>query len=248
MQIVVFRLGEEEFAVETSKVQNINHVMKVTRVLKAAPHIKGLINLRGNIISLIDVNLLLNINSDKEEQENIIIIDIENNSLSIIEKRFMIDGKPGYYLNEQYIKGEPKLSDKQKMSIVNKVVKKVDSEYAVFEGDPLPVVKKQLAQLVMEHRPIKPMELAKKVVESDYNATQEVETIMRDLGIEEDDEIVNVPVSVDRMSRCKLVLDDDRVIELSVDDYLEGVDISREMDERGLTRIILKNIKDVVVK
>ena len=63
------------------------------------------------------------------------------------------------------------------------------------------------------------MELAKKVVESDYNATQEVETIMRDLGIEEDDEIVNVPVSIDRMSRCKLVLDDDRVIELSVDDY-----------------------------
>ena len=180
--------------------------------------------------------------------EEAIIIDIENNSLSIIEKRFMIDGKPGYYLNDQYIKGEPKLSDKQKMSIVNKVVKKVDSEYAVFEGDPLPVVKKELAQLVMEHRPIKPMELAKKVVESDYNATQEVETIMRDLGIEEDDEIVNVPVSIDRMSRCKLVLDDDRVIELSVDDYLEGVDISREMDERGLTRIILKNIKDVVVK
>ena len=162
--------------------------------------------------------------------EEAIIIDIENNSLSIIEKRFMIDGKPGYYLNDQYIKGEPKLSDKQKMSIVNKVVKKVDSEYAVFEGDPLPVVKKELAQLVMEHRPIKPMELAKKVVESDYNATQEVETIMRDLGIEEDDEIVNVPVSIDRMSRCKLVLDDDRVIELSVDDYLEGVDISREMD------------------
>ncbi len=83
MQIVVFRLGEEEFAVETSKVQNINHVMKVTRVLKAAPHIKGLINLRGNIISLIDVNLLLNINSDKEEQENIIIIDIENEEIAI---------------------------------------------------------------------------------------------------------------------------------------------------------------------
>ena len=180
--------------------------------------------------------------------EEAIIINVEDSILSIIEKRFMIDGKPGYYLNDQYIKGEPKLSDKQKMSIVNKVVKKVDSEYAVFEGDPLPVVKKELAQLVMEHRPIKPMELAKKVVESDYNATQEVETIMRDLGIEEDDEIVNVPVSIDRMSRCKLVLDDDRVIELSVDDYLEGVDISREMDERGLTRIILKNIKDVVVK
>ena len=78
---------------------------------------------------------------------------------------------------------------------------------------------------------------------NDYNATEEVELIMRDLGIEEDDEIVNVPVSLDRMSRCKLVLDDDRIIELNVEDYLEGVDIVKEMDEGGMTRIILKNIK-----
>ena len=110
----------------------------------------------------------------------------------LIEKRYMIDGKPGYYLNEQYIKGEPKLTDKQKMSIVNKVVKKVDSEYNVVEGDPLPLVKKELVDLVMDHRPVKPMELAKKVMGNDYNATEEVELIMRDLGIEEDDEIVNV--------------------------------------------------------
>ena len=160
----------------------------------------------------------------------------------------MIDGKPGYYLNDQYIKGEPKLSDKQKMSIVNKVVKKVDSEYAVFEGDPLPVVKKELAQLVMEHRPIKPMELAKKVVESDYNATQEVETIMRDLGIEEDDEIVNVPLSLDRMSRCKLVLDDDRIIELNVEDYLNHENITTETDMSGYSTITLNNIKDIKIK
>ena len=180
--------------------------------------------------------------------EEAIIINVENSILSIIEKRFMIDGKPGYYLNEQYIKGEPKLTDKQKMSIVNKVVKKVDSQYNVIDGDPLPVVKKELVDLVMEHRPVKPLELAKKVMGDDYNASEEVETIMKDLGIEEDDEIVNVPISLDRMSRCKLVLDDDRIIELNVEDYLDGIDIEKEIDENGKTKIILKNIQDIVVK
>ena len=180
--------------------------------------------------------------------EEAIIINVEDSILSIIEKRFMIDGKPGYYLNEQYIKGEPKLTDKQKMSIVNKVVKKVDSQYNVIDGDPLPVVKKELVDLVMEHRPVKPLELAKKVMGDDYNASEEVETIMKDLGIEEDDEIVNVPISLDRMSRCKLVLDDDRIIELNVEDYLEGIDIEKEIDENGKTKIILKNIQDIVVK
>ena len=115
-------------------------------------------------------------------------------------------------------------------------------------ANPAKLVKKELVDLVMDHRPVKPMELAKKVMGNDYNATEEVELIMRDLGIEEDDEIVNVPVSLDRMSRCKLVLDDDRIIELNVEDYLEGVDIVKEMDEGGMTRIILKNIKDIVVK
>ena len=180
--------------------------------------------------------------------EEAIIINVEDSILSIIEKRFMIDGKPGYYLNEQYIKGEPKLTDKQKMSIVNKVVKKVDSQYNVIDGDPLPVVKKELVDLVMEHRPVKPLELAKKVMGDDYNASEEVETIMKDLGIEEDDEIVNVPISLDRMSRCKLVLDDDRIIELNVEDYLDGIDIEKEIDENGKTKIILKNIQDIVVK
>ena len=180
--------------------------------------------------------------------EEAIIINVEDSILSIIEKRFMIDGKPGYYLNEQYIKGEPKLTDKQKMSIVNKVVKKVDSQYNVLEGDPLPVVKKELADLLMGHRPVQPGELAKKVMGDDYNASEEVETIMKDLGIEEDDEIVNVPISLDRMSRCKLVLDDDRIIELNVEDYLDGIDIEKEIDENGKTKIILKNIQDIVVK
>lgn len=180
--------------------------------------------------------------------EEAIIINVEDSILSIIEKRFMIDGKPGYYLNEQYIKGEPKLTDKQKMSIVNKVVKKVDSQYNVVEGDPLPLVKKELVDLVMEHRPVKPLELAKKVMGDDYNASEEVETIMKDMGIDEDDEIVNVPISLDRMSRCKLVLDDDRIIELSVEDYLDNIDIEKQIDENGKTKIILKNIQDIVVK
>jgi len=180
--------------------------------------------------------------------EEAILINVDKNTISLIEKRFMIDGKPGYYLNEQYIKGEPKLSDKQKLSIVNKVVKKVDSEYNVFEGDPSAVVKKEMIELVMDHKPIKPMEVAKKVVANDYNASEEVEVIMKDLGIQEDDEIVNIPISLEKMSRCKLVLDDDRTIELNVEDYLNKENMSTTIDESGFTTITLNNIKEIKIK
>ena len=92
------------------------------------------------------------------------------------------------------------------------------------------------------------MEIAKKVMGDDYNAQEEVETIMRDLGIEEDDEIVNVPLSLDRMSRCKLVLDDDRIVELNVEDYLNHENIVTETDMSGYSTITLKNIKDIKIK
>ena len=57
----MFKLNDEEFAVETSKVQSINDMMKVTSVPAAPEYIKGLINLRGNVISLLDLELLLDV-------------------------------------------------------------------------------------------------------------------------------------------------------------------------------------------
>lgn len=83
MQIVIFSLGEEEFAVETLKVQNISNNMLVTKVPKSDSHIRGLINLRGNIISLIDINLLLGTLNQFNENGNIIIIDIEDEEIAI---------------------------------------------------------------------------------------------------------------------------------------------------------------------
>lgn len=83
MQVLIFKLTDEHFAVETSKVQVINDMMEVTRVPKAPSYIKGLINLRGNIISLLDINLRLNIEKNLEAEENIIILNMEDEQVGI---------------------------------------------------------------------------------------------------------------------------------------------------------------------
>ena len=94
MQIVVFNLGEEHFAVETEKVQSINDMMEITIVPNAPSYIKGLINLRGNIKSLVDINLLLNANSTGNQQ-NIIILTVEDEEIGItvdeVEEVLVID-------------------------------------------------------------------------------------------------------------------------------------------------------------
>ena len=83
MQVVVFKVNEEQFAVEASKVQSINDMMEITKVPKSEEYIKGLINLRGNIISLLDINLLLDIEKSTGQQENIIILNLQEESVGV---------------------------------------------------------------------------------------------------------------------------------------------------------------------
>ncbi|GCD09034.1 chemotaxis protein CheW [Clostridium tagluense] len=83
MQVVVFKVNEEQFAVEASIVQSINDMMEITKVPKSADYIKGLINLRGNIISLLDINLLLDIEKGEGDQENIIILNLQEESVGV---------------------------------------------------------------------------------------------------------------------------------------------------------------------
>lgn len=83
MQVVVFKLNDEQFAVETSKVQSINDMMVITKVPKSKDHIKGLINLRGNVISLLDVNLILDVDKSDADQNNIIILEMQEELVGI---------------------------------------------------------------------------------------------------------------------------------------------------------------------
>src|SRR5699024_962155 len=89
MQLVVFKIREEFFGVEASKVLSINDMMSVTKVPNAPKYIKGLINLRGIIISLLDISILLNLSSHSVdeidcESSSIIILDVDYEEVGII--------------------------------------------------------------------------------------------------------------------------------------------------------------------
>ncbi|EES51049.1 chemotaxis protein CheW [Clostridium botulinum] len=125
MQIVVFKLGNEYFAVETERVQSINDMMGITRVPKAPSYIKGLINLRGSIKSLVDINLLLNVDSSAE-QNNIIILTVKDEEIGIsvdeVDEVLDIEEKDIQRLDDNnapdYVKGIVDYNDKL-LTIIN---------------------------------------------------------------------------------------------------------------------------------
>src|ERR1039458_94668 len=54
VQLVTFMLGEEEFGVPISQIQEIDRLAKITKVPKAAEFIEGITNLRGEVIPVLD--------------------------------------------------------------------------------------------------------------------------------------------------------------------------------------------------
>jgi purine-binding chemotaxis protein CheW len=52
-----FKLGDETFAANVSKVLNILEMTKITKVPKAPDYMKGVINLRGTVLPLIDTRI-----------------------------------------------------------------------------------------------------------------------------------------------------------------------------------------------
>lgn len=175
-----------------------------------------------------------------------IVVNVDAKKLFLIEKKYMIDGKLDFYLNAQWIKGEEKLTDKQKISTMKKVVRKMDDIYNVNDGKALPLMKHEIQEKIDTNQPVKPLEIVKKVLEKDGQAQEESEIMMKDLGIGEEDQIESL--SLTSMDKCKLVLDDEIEISLPIEEYLSGDKVEKVKQEDGTYSILLKDVSEVIVK
>jgi len=82
-QIIVFTLGEKYYAVNSDQVEEISKLIPSTLVPNAPKHIEGLINLRGNVISLVNLAKLLRLGED-QCYNNIVILDRQDEKLGIL--------------------------------------------------------------------------------------------------------------------------------------------------------------------
>ncbi|MFF2482629.1 chemotaxis protein CheW [Paenibacillus sp. NPDC058071] len=55
LKVIVFGLGDEEYGIEVDKVRTIERLSPITRVPKTPGFIKGVINLRGIVVPIIDL-------------------------------------------------------------------------------------------------------------------------------------------------------------------------------------------------
>ncbi len=80
MQLVGFNIGSELFGVNILSVQEIIRTTPITPIPDSPDFIEGVINLRGNIIPVIDLRKRLNLLTDGFDQNNlwIVILNVDN--------------------------------------------------------------------------------------------------------------------------------------------------------------------------
>lgn len=69
-----FFLGDEEYAIEILKVQEIIGLMSITPVPKMPEYIRGVLNLRGKIVPVMDLRMRFNFAAVEDTEETCIIV------------------------------------------------------------------------------------------------------------------------------------------------------------------------------
>ena len=78
-QYIVVDLGEEQYGIDIRHIDNIVRMQRINRVPKVQREIKGVINLRGEVIPVVSIRIKMNLAEDEiTKNTRIIIVKLDN--------------------------------------------------------------------------------------------------------------------------------------------------------------------------
>ena len=84
LEVVVFQMDKEEYAFNIDAVSEIIDITAITPIADAKEHIKGVINIRGQVISIASLYGILKLKENTELDQKIIVTKIDGNSIGFV--------------------------------------------------------------------------------------------------------------------------------------------------------------------
>lgn len=134
LQLVSFKVSSEEFGVDILKVQEINRMLKITKVPNAPDFVEGVVNLRGRIIPVIDLRKRMSIETKSHDSKTrIIVVDIAGNIVG-----FIVDEvNEVLRISKDIIETPPELVSKVESDFITSVAKLEDRIIILLDLDNL---------------------------------------------------------------------------------------------------------------
>ncbi len=106
-ELLTFTLGQEEYGIDILKVQEIRGYDAVTKIANAPEFIKGVINLRGIIVPIVDLRIKFHLGNVEYNQFTVVIIlNVANRVVGIV-----VDGVSDVIaLTEEQMRAAPEFS------------------------------------------------------------------------------------------------------------------------------------------
>ena len=138
---LTFFLADEEYGLEILRVREIIGIMDITTVPRTPEYVKGVINLRGKVIPVLDLRLKFNMpEAERTEETCVIVVQVEDVEIGIIVDKVSevldiaadaIDDAPqfGTDINTDFILGMGKSEDRVTILLdISKVLAGTDLE------------------------------------------------------------------------------------------------------------------------
>ncbi len=88
IQLVTFNIGEEEYGIPITSVQEINRLQEITRVPRAPSFVEGVTNLRGEVIPMVDLRKRFEIEEkERDDRTRLVIVNIDGKKTGFIVDR-----------------------------------------------------------------------------------------------------------------------------------------------------------------
>jgi purine-binding chemotaxis protein CheW len=85
IQLVAFKLGREEYGISILQVQEIKRMTDITRVPYTPDYIRGVMNLRGSVLPVLDLKKRLGLESNEiTDDTRIVIVKVDDLSVGLI--------------------------------------------------------------------------------------------------------------------------------------------------------------------
>jgi chemotaxis signal transduction protein/chemotaxis regulatin CheY-phosphate phosphatase CheZ len=145
IQLVGMKLGEEEYAIDVLKIQEIIRTMEITIVPRSDSFILGVINLRGRVIPVIDLRVRFNLEKmDFDKDTRIIVVRFEKEQIGFVVDEVtqvirisqnMVEPTPPLVgaIGQEYILGICKYSDR--LIILLDIDRVINKSSSMMESD-----------------------------------------------------------------------------------------------------------------
>ena len=131
-----FKLGDELFAANVAKVLEILELAKITKVPKSPEYMRGVINLRGNVLPVVDTRIKFRMPVTKDTVNTcIVVLDINMEGESLMVGILVDSVQEVLELQDDEIKPPPSIGSRYKSDFIQGMVKKEEEFIMILNID-----------------------------------------------------------------------------------------------------------------